>query len=363
MSEVGSIKKLTGEPRLPEVLRHHYGLRVKAARPVEGILQLTTDRGIFGLKRVHDREEGRWKLVRELAEYISETGSPQIPSPVLTRRGAVTVAGHRRRYVLLPWIKGEVHDLRIGDRWSRAARTLARVHSVSKGFDPSRGLGSFVHTGKWERIWRDLGQQVSMFKLAADLSEETTPVDRLWLRQCTFTEGMLETALRYLEKLGGDSVVLETRKNGEACHCNPHRRNWVWDAAGIPHLIDWNRLVLDGRSRDLARFILYAYGRTGSLAPAEAILKAYQETAPLEEAEYGLIYAQLLFPHNLLRTLSNIYREQKIPSHLAKGHLSSTLDLEEKKEGLLRGFPALVTREFQVTIPRVDWLERSTDRS
>ncbi len=358
MSESATLQQWTGEPRLPEVIHHHYGIKLKEARPVGGVLRLKTDQGTYGLKRVHEREELRWKLLRELAEHISETEWIRIPSPVLTRHQGITVAGRRRKYVLLPWIEGEVKDLRNGNRWAQVARVLARFHSASKGFSPSIRSRGLSHTGKWEPIWQDLTQQVHMFKLAADLSAEPEPVDHLWLRQCSYIEGMLETALRYLQKMGGDEVVRSTRGGGEACHCNLHRRNLIWGNGDEVHLIDWNRLILDVRSRELARFLLYAYGRTGSLEPITAILKAYQETAPLEEAEYGLIYAQLLFPHRLLRSLSRIYREQKIPSHLAEGHLSSTLGQEEKKEGLLREFPEWIQREFNVSIPRVDWLRK-----
>ncbi|SMO83204.1 phosphotransferase [Melghirimyces algeriensis] len=347
----------TGEPRLPEVLWHHYGIRLKDAHPSGGVLRLETDQGVFALKRVQESDALRWHLVKELGDYISETGLIQFPVPVLTERDGIMVSGHQRRYVLLPWIKGKVYDLRTENRWPQVVRTLARFHSASKGFSPSRGMvGRWVHTGKWKNIWENLNRQIQMFKLTADLNHEPEPVDRLWLKQSAFAEGMVETAIQYLEKLGGDQVVLSTRKGGEACHCNLHRRNLVWDETGEVHFIDWNRLVLDVRSRDLARLVLYAYGRTGSLEPVENILKNYRKFAPLEEEEYSLIYAQLLFPHRLLRTLSRIYREQKVPSHLTKNDLSNSLAQEAKKEGLLREYPKLVEREFGVTMNRVDWL-------
>ncbi|QKI81337.1 phosphotransferase [Kroppenstedtia eburnea] len=355
----GQLKEWTGEARLPELIQHHYGIRLKEVRPVGGVLRLDSDQGVFALKRVPVREELRWKLIRELADYLPQSGEGSLTGPIRTQRGGVTVAGHHHRYVLLPWIPGEIRDLREGGGWEATARALAGFHVSTKGFSPSRSAASgWVHTGHWRRIWRDLTRQVNMFKLAANLSGEPAPVDQLWLRQCAYAEGMLETADRYFERLGGDRTVVATRKGGEVCHCNIHRRNLIWDPEGKVRLIDWNRAVLDVRSRDLARFILYSYGRTGSCEPTTAILKAYQETAPLEEVEYALIYAQLLFPHRILRSLQRIYQEQKIPPHLAKGHLSSVMTTEDRKEGLLREFPRLIRRDFNVSIPRVDWLDR-----
>lgn len=360
MTDLGKrMKAWTGEPRLPELLHYHYGFQIQEARPVGGILRLETDQGRYGMKRVPVREDLRWKLIRELAEHLSEAGEIHMSAPILTQRGTVVMSGHHNRYVLLPWIQGETRDLRAGGRWEKVARSLAGFHGATRGFTPSRSATSgMVHTGRWQRLWRDLIRQVGMFKMTANLSRVPSPVDQLWLRQAGFAEGLLETANRYFEKLGGDQAVVATRKGGEVCHCNLHRRNLIWDPEGKVHLIDWNRMVLDVRSRDLARFILYAYGRTGSCEPVTAILKSYGERAPLEEVEYALIYAQLLFPHRLLRSLQRIYGEQKVPAHLAKGYLSSTVTTEDRKEGLLREFPHLIKREFNISIPQVEWLEK-----
>ncbi|MFC4076091.1 phosphotransferase [Salinithrix halophila] len=352
------IEEWTGEPRLAEMLHHHYGLRLIEAEPRGGVFCLTTDRGHYALKRVREREEMRWSLVEQVAQHLSETGEIRIQAPLKNRRGKLTFAGLKNRFVLLPWIEAEVKDWRKDAAcWPRVARALARFHIDTRGFHPHRSATSYTHTGKWEKIWGQMEQSLTMFKMAADISDQLTPVDRVWIRQCTFAEGMVDTALRYLKRVGGDAVVSASRKSGEVCHCNLHRKNVLWDRHGGVHFIDWNCITLDVRSRDLARLSLYAYGRTGRSEAVFALLKGYQEIAPLDEAEYGLIYAQLLFPHQLIHSLHQIYQEQKVPSHLAKGYLSSTVEREELKSGLLRDFPAQVKAVFGVSIPRVDWLD------
>ncbi|WP_169713716.1 phosphotransferase [Paludifilum halophilum] len=353
------MKRWTGEPHLSGVLYHHYGIRLQEVQPVGGLLCLNTEKGRYGLKRVRPGDTLRWQLIQELARHISEAGDHRIPIPVPTRRGQLTFAGMKNRYVLLPWMDGRIRDWNREKCWPGVARALARLHTASRGFSPSRVVaGAYTHTGKWEKIWKGLARQVRVLKVSADMSGEITPVDRYWLKHCSYTEGMLETAIRYLEKVGGDRSVQETRIGGEICHCNLHRRNVLWDGRGGIHFIDWNRAVLDVRSRDLARLILYAYGRTGSGEAVHSILHAYQEEVPLKEEDYGLIYAQLLFPQRLIRSLQRIYQERTIPADQALGHLVATVDLEEKKRGLLREFPGQIQREFQVKIPGVDWLQR-----
>jgi Ser/Thr protein kinase RdoA (MazF antagonist) len=349
------IQAWTDEPRLPQVLDYRYGIEINDAKPVGGILQLSTNRGRFALKRVRDREENRWQLVEELSRHVKQAGEITIPAPRITRQGQRTFAGFKRSYVLLPWMDGE-HLPWNADRWKRAAGQLARFHLATKGFAPSSSFRGLNYTGSWRKIWNRMHQQIEMFQLAVDLEDAYAPVDRLWVTQCGFAEGLLETALQYLENVGGDAVVDATRRMGEACHLNIHRKNVLWRGE-TPHFIDWNCAVLDVRSRDLARYLLHAYGRTGGLEAVTASLSSYQEYAPLEEVEYALIYAQLLCPHLLMRSLHSIYQERKVPGHLAKGYLSQAIDQEEGKLPLLREFPQVVKQEFGVTIPEVDWLK------
>lgn len=356
MSDIAvRIKEWTDEPRLLQVLDYRYGLQLRDAQPVGGVLKLSTDRGVYALKRVRDREEKRWQLVEELAKHVEAAGEIKIPIPQKTRQGQRTFAGFKRSYVLLPWIDGE-HRPWEQKGWTRVAEHLARFHLATKGFAPSSSLPGLSHAGGWKKIWSRMQQQADMFKLAADLGDEYAPVDRLWIKQCTFAEGMLETSLRYLEKVGGDELVTETRRTGEACHLNIHSKNVLWQGEQ-PRLIDWNYAVLDVRARDLARYLLHAYGRTGGVEAVTSSLKAYQDYSPLEDGEYALIYAQLLFPHRLMRSLHKIYQERKVPAHLAKGHLSASIDQEEEKLQFLRRFPAAIKQEFGVHIPEVDWLK------
>ncbi|PTM57693.1 phosphotransferase [Desmospora activa] len=353
------IKEWTDEPRLLQVLDYRYGFQLRDAHPVGGVLKLSTEQGVYALKRARDREEKRWQLVEELAKHIQAAGEVQIPIPQKTRQGQRTFAGFKRSYVLLPWIEGE-HRPWDQRGWMRVAEHLARFHLASKGFVPSTTLRGLNHAGEWKKIWSRMQQQVEMFKLAADLGEEYAAVDRLWIRQCAFAEGMLETALRYLDKTGGDELVAETRRTGEACHLNIHGKNVLWQGEN-PCFIDWNCVVLDVRTRDLARYLLHAFARTGGMEAVTASLRAYQEYSPLKEEEYGLIYAQLLFPHRLMRSLHDIYQERKVPAYLAKGHLSASIDQEETKLQLLRQFPTTIKQEFGVTIPEVDWLKNSRE--
>ena len=81
----GQLKEWTGEARLPELIQHHYGFRLKEARPVGGILRLDSDQGVFVLKRVPVREDLRWNLLRELADYLPQSGEGLLTGPIRSK--------------------------------------------------------------------------------------------------------------------------------------------------------------------------------------------------------------------------------------------------------------------------------------
>lgn len=350
--------KWNEESRLRELLMHHYGIQVREARKIKRILHLKTDNGDYVLKRSGFHGEQRWKLVQELAEYLQNRGGYQIPAPVLTHRGKLHFSGFQSRYVLLPWVNGKLRDWNRERCWPKVAQTLARFHSDSKGFLPSRSfLQHFSRTGGWKKNWEKAAREIQVFKMAVDMSGEISVMDRFWFKHLPYMEGMVETSLHYLEKAGGDQVVQETRKAGEVCHLNIHRNNVIWDNREEVHFIDWNRVALDVRSRDLSKLILYAYRQTGRPDMACHLLKWYQEVSPLEEEEYALIYAQLLFPSGMMRSLKRVYMDGKASPDLNEKDGWNSVEQEEKKYELLREFPEQVEQLFQKKIRRIDWIQ------
>lgn len=345
-----------GERGLAHLLEHHYRTRLTDIQPVGGVLKLGTDQGTFVLKQIRPDEEGRWKLIGEVADYFAQhQGKPRIPAPIPTHQGKLSFAGFHGRYILLPWIKGQVIPFNRAKDWRRTARAMARMHQLSSGFVPSRGEKVFEHTGHWSQIWQHLLKQVQMFQRSVDNNQ----VDQVWLRHRSYTEGMLETALTYLEKVGGDTVCQQTRKAGNVCHGNVRRKHVLRDERGQTHFLGWDQMVLDIRSRDLARFIQYAYRKTGKVESILSILRGYQQVAPLDEPEYALIYTRLLFPDRMIRTLDKVYRQQTVSHEGAVDRLSTAARKEEEKTPLLTEYPEWVKREFDVTIPKVDWLAHS----
>lgn len=351
---VDHVREWTGEPRLDVLLEHYYDLRLQSAEPHAGVLMVETDKGSYAVKRMRNREETTWSLIERIADHVKQAGFI-IPVPVRTQQGKRTFPGFAHRYLLLPWQEGHPVEKWDSDEWLQVSRHLALFHTATKDWNLEEQRVPCFHLGKWTELWRECRQKMTIFQMAADLASERQEMDDLWLNHTTFVDTMAENAVQYLEKAGGDRICLDMSECGKACHGNLHRRNLLRTAEGV-QLIDWRHLVVDVRARDLAQWLIYAYGRTGHPEIVVPLLRAYQSVSPLKEEEYQLVYAQFLFPHRIAHILYQIYDRQKYSAHQAAVYLNEAVKVEEKKLALIRRFPDLIRDAFGVAVPKVDWL-------
>lgn len=344
----------TGEERIGELILAHYGLHVEGAMPVGGVLKIYTTGGTFALKRAGKGGEPHWREVAEVGRHLLPAEGGRIPIPLCTRSGRVTFAGYVRSYVLLPWILGRPIPYTRTKDFRDTSRGLARLHAGTRGLNPSL----FRMRVSWSRAWERTIDRIGLYRVAVDWGGSDAEADDAFRDAVPYAEGMVENALRYLHRAGVDPLSPEIASRGLVCHGNLHGGNLLRDERGAVRFIDWNRMTWDVRSRDIAQWLLYAYGRTGDLDLLAVLLKEYQREDRLLEEELCLIYALFLYPHRLLRVLNRIYGEQSLPLDQAAFHLRQAVAVEEKKLPLLRRFPNLVKEVLGWKIPRVDWLER-----
>lgn len=346
-------KDLIDERHLNYLLEHHYHIRLIAASPISRSIKVKTEQGEFLLKRLRPEGEKRWSLLREIAEYCSKKKRKQyIPIPVPTKKGQISFAAMHGKYILLPWINGDPISFTRSKDWRRTARALAEMHQGTGGFVPSRTGRAFDHIGNWSLIWTNLYEQIDEY----DVSSSADPIDQAWKRQRSYTAGMLETSLKYLEKVGGDALCQELRREGAVCHGNIRTRHVLRDEDKRIHFLSWDQAVLDIRCRDIAHLLNYAFRKTGNSEIISTVLHGYQQVTPLKEPEYALIYTRLLFPDSMIRRVDQVYRQRQFSPQQAVKRFASSARKEEVKTKLLKEFPCIVKKEFAITIPEVDWL-------
>jgi CotS family spore coat protein len=350
------IKSWTGESRLDDYLLSFYNLRIIQAKPMGGVLYLKTDQGPMALKRVRKGQKDRFKLILELSEHLEKIDLI-IPTPILTAIGKPYFDGFHYSYVLMPWIKANPVQLLRLEEWQQVSRFLAFFHKTTKNFTPSYSYRKYQETGKWLATFKQTYRQLELFQIAARWTNLPTEVDKTWLSYASYIKGITENLIEYYLKIGGDKTCKETVSYSRVCHNNIHRKNLLITHDDQIYLIDWNDVTFNTRSADLARWLQYAYGRTGSIEVLKWILRAYQEVSPLIESEYALIYTQLLFPHHLFRVLKAFYSEQTLGVESAKPYFRCAAKIEGKKLDLLKKYTFLIRENWHISVPEVDWME------
>jgi CotS family spore coat protein len=358
VSSLDELITCTGEQHLPDYLGHFFDLKLLGGKPIRGVLQITTDEGIFVLKRVRNDEKDRWKLIYELGEHLNVKGL-SFPTPIVTTAQKPFFDGYHYTYVLLPWIEAEDISFQSLEDWQIVSQGLAVYHQKTRDFVPSRIYRKYYYGGKWFSTFKQAHRQLELYHLAAKWTRVPSQVDTYWLEYTTYTRGLIENLLEYYEKIGGDQQCKDFFAKSKVCHNNLHRHNVKWESSKRQAMfIDWNDLVLDVRARDLAKWLLYAFGRTGSPVVLASVLQAYQEIEPLDEKEYELIYTQLLFPDQLFTVLKSIYSDQTLSLSDAAPALRSAIKREEEKLLLLKRFEELVKEQFGVKILPIAWINQ-----
>lgn len=359
MSEVlDQLKYWTGEDRLGSLIEHYYDMKLTGVEPIRGVIKLTTENhGELALKRIRLGEKDRYRLLNELVEHTDKVTerSMQLVKPILTTNNQFIIHGFRHSFVLLPWVKGQEMELKTADEWTAVSRSLAGFHQSTRGFVPAYAYRSYQGTGKWSSQWKEAYKHGETCQLAATWAKTQSAMDQLWLNSAAYTLSLIEDVLTYFENMDGDQISLSSIRHGKACHGNLHRFNILQDEEKT-QFVDWNELTLDVRAYDLANWLFYAYGKTGSEEIFTAILKGYNEVSTIEEEEYSLIYARLIFPDQLVDVLQAYYEEQNVGAEEAVSYLQSAQKVEDHRAQMLRKYVQVLKEEFAVSVPVVGWL-------
>ena len=356
---------LTGEERLDDWIRYHYGFEIVSVEPMGGVLKLETDQGFFVLKRVRLKEKDRWHQIAKLADYLSKQKKLMftMPKPVWTKRKNIAFDGYRYQYVLLPWVEGVTPQLNKEEEWRHFSTCMASFHLATARFEARKMPDPWKRIGNWSTWWRYVYKQMEIFHLAAKWTSVPTELDETWREISDYSLGLMNNLIKYSQKTDIDKLCLKTAKYGKVSHGRWHRRNLLIKPDGTFALIDWNEMVSDVRAADIADWLLYAYGRTQRPEVMKTILSGYQEKSELTDADYVLIYARLLFPNRLVRHLRHVYLNEKSPGNLTIRLVDSAIQMEQKKMNLLKCYAQLVRDHFHASLPEIDWIHEKEDQS
>lgn len=287
-------------------IERQFDIKIESIKPSRGVYILKTDQGMRCLKKIN---YGTQKLlfVYGAKEHLINNGFKNVDKYFLSLEGNPYAVVNEDIYTLSEWIEGKECDFRNKEEIVKAAKNLANLHICSKGYEPPENSKLKTDLGRWSHL---MEKRVKSFEKMREMSRKKGARGKFDLNYFKSVEFYKELGFKAMEVLG-NSKYLELCQKAEDekgfCHHDYTYHNIVIDKDDVYNVIDFDYCKREVRAYDISAFLIKVLKRVDwEIEYAELIIDAYNEISTLEEEEYMVLYAFLIFPQRYWR-LSNRY--------------------------------------------------------
>lgn len=343
------LKRWTGEVRLPELIHYHYGIQVEEASPYQGVIWLKTDQGDFALKYYH-QEKQTYQTLQQMQE-LSQGKSYTLALPLTTKNQSHFFSGFHRTYSLIPWTYAKKVRRKKRKDWLRATDVLATFHRDSTNYEKPKILSQFFRQNTWKEKALNEANQLQNF-IQASAWTEPSEIDSLWNKQSGYIRHLIHTSLQLYEDLNGPELEKSLQTKGRLCHGSFRREHCLLEKDHVT-LLDVHHAEWRTSAEELANWMEYAYGQTGSMALVSDILDRYQQVINIEE-ELPMLYCCTLYPNEYLLGYIRIFQDESMDQEQAIA-LQRLWQQEQARTGYLHAISQLPAFQ-KMEVAKITWL-------
>ncbi len=324
---------------LSEAMLELWGIELKKVRMNRNVYKVWSDKGIFCLKPVTDKEK-RLHFFDSVLRYVQSRDFAVQAHYIETLIGEPFGDFKGERLILTPWIEGREIKYRSYKEVVPAAKVLAKFHQAVEGYAAEKGIKVKDKQGKWpDKLARRVGDIEHYIQLAQN---SDTEFDRYFLKYADWILKSTEDAFNRICDSGYIEKVEKSIERVQICHGDPASRNFVIDKAGQIHMIDFDSMKADLPIVDLWRFLRRVLSRDQwNLGLVKQIVDGYNSHYSLDQEDYLLLSIFLSFPEKIWRILHQYYdrRESEEWSQYSMlRRLRKLLAQVEKRERFLAEF-------------------------
>jgi CotS family spore coat protein len=338
-SKEEEIKILTGYRLAPEIFEK-YGLKIIDIVPKRSIYRVETDQGLKCLKKVR-YDQNTFRYIDEAMEHLVHNGFSKIASLVKTLDGSLYVEDEEDKYVVMNWLEGRECDYENPIELNLAVKTLAELHSASKGFEPSIDQPERNDLGKWPDIFQNRSQELVWMKENVEQKENQNIFDKMFLENIEYYYQNSLEAIESFKFFSYKKLVEKAQIEKSFCHNDYAYHNILisYDGQQIM-LLDFDYCVIDIRIKDIASLIHRNLKKCfWDIGRAEYILNSYHSEKALSNDELKGIYTYLLFPTDFWRIANQYYIEKKDwNKETFVNKLIQKSEYKELRQGFLKEF-------------------------
>lgn len=288
-------------------IERQFNIKIESIKPYKGVYYLKTDKGEMCLKKIN---YGPQKLlfVYGAKEHLINNGFSSIDRYYLNTEGEPYALVNEDLYTLSQWIQGRECDFYNIEEIKNAAKTLANLHQSSKGYEPPENSKLKSDLDRWPHLMEKRVKSLSKMWDMARKKNNKSSYDLAYIKSMEFYKNLGNRAKNVLLSSKYEDICMRTNEDKLFCHHDYTYHNIIIDENENYNVIDFDYCKREVRSYDINNFMVKVLKRNGwSIEYAKAILDSYNEVSTLEEDEYRLIFAFLLFPQRYWRLANRYY--------------------------------------------------------
>lgn len=288
-------------------IERQFDIKIESIKANKGIYYVKSNKGERCLKKIN---YGPQKLlfVYGAKEHLINNGFTNIDRYYLNTENEPYAVVNEDIYTLSEWIEGRDCDFYNIEEVKIAAKTLAKMHEASKGYDPPENSKLKCDLGRWNTM---MAKRIKSFDKMRDMvrkKNNKSSFDMSYLKSMDFYKELGKKALKTLEesKYNEHCKIAEIEKG--FCHHDFTYHNIVVDKDNNFNVIDFDYCKREVRTFDISNFMVKVLKRVNwNMDFARVIIDSYNEVSPLIESEYKVLYAYLQFPQRYWRLANRYY--------------------------------------------------------
>ena len=289
-------------------IERQFDIKIESIRPNKGVYQLRTNKGVRCLKKIN---YGTQKLlfVYGAKEHLYNNGFENIDRYYLNTEGKPYALVNEDIYTLSEWIEGRECDFYSDEDLSLASKVLANFYLASRGYEPSENSKLKSDLGRWPHLMEKRIKSFDKMKeMVRKKKNHKSEFDLSYMKSMEYYKDLGMKALGILNESNYFEICRDTEEEKSFCHHDFTYHNIIIDDNNTVSVIDFDYCKREVRTFDLSNFMIKVLKwRDWDFNIARAIIDSYNEVAPLNDDEYKVLYAFLMFPQRYWRICNRYY--------------------------------------------------------
>lgn len=288
-------------------IERQFDLKIESIKPNRGVYYLKTNKGNRCLKKI---DYGIQKLlfVYSAKEHLISKGFTGVDRYCLNIEGNPYALVNEDIYTLSGWIEGRECNFHENEDLMKASETLAILHENSKGYEPPENSKLKTDLGRWPHL---MEKRVRSFEKMRDMARKKSnkvQFDLNYIKNYDFFKQIGLKAIKILNTSEYLNLCKKTDNEKGFCHHDYTYHNIIIDNENQVNIIDFDYCKREIRMYDLSNYMIKVLKRCDwDIKYAKLIIDSYNKISRLEESEYRVLFAFLLFPQRFWRLSNRFY--------------------------------------------------------